>query len=218
MSGLERDYDALAGRYAEHLADELAHKPFDRACLDAFAGRWTGRGTVADLGCGPGQIAAYLAARGVAMTGIDLSAGMIAEARRRHPGIAFETGDMLGLGRAPGRFAAAVAFYSLVHFDDAALSQALAAIRAALAPGGELLAAVHLGEGWLAPGSMWDIPVGLRFRQFAPEEVQAALQAAGFVVDDAQLRDPYVGAEYPSRRGYFRATVPPAPSPGVPAA
>lgn len=115
----------------------------------------------------------------------------------------------------PGRFVATVAFYALVHFDDAALGKALAAIRAALQPGGKFLTAVHLGEGWLAPGSLWDVPVGLQFRMNAPEALQAALEAAGFSVAEVRLRDPYVGAEYPSRRGYFRSTVPSHASTGV---
>lgn len=203
--GVEADYDAVAPAYADHLSAELTHKPFDRACLDAFAARWAGRGLVADLGCGPGQVAAHLAAAGAAVVGIDLSAGMVAEARRRHPALAFEQGDMLALDRAPSRFAAAVAFYALVHFDDAALARALAALRIALAPGGELLAAVHLGEGWLAPGQLWGVPVGLRFRMFAPGGLEAALRAAGFRVAGTRERDPYPGVEYPSRRAYVRA-------------
>jgi SAM-dependent methyltransferase len=202
----EADYDAIAGPYAAHIAGELAGKPFDRAWLDAFAARWAGRGTVADVGCGPGHVAAHLAARGVDVLGLDVSPGMVAEARRLHPGLRFERADMLRLGAWPERFAAAVAFYALVHFDDAALARALASIRAALLPGGELLAAVHLGEGWLRPGAMWGVPVSLEFRLFGEGELETAISAAGFAVVETATRDPYPGAEYPSQRLYARAS------------
>ena len=203
MSGT--DYDAIAGPYAANVAGELAGKPFDRAWLDAFAARWAGRGTVADIGCGPGHAAAYLAARGVRALGIDASAGMLAEARRLHPGLRFARADMLGLGARPGRFAAAVALYALVHCDDAALARALGAFRAAIRPGGELLLAVHLGAGWLRPGAMWGVPVSLAFRLFGEGELEAAVGAAGFALEDAVAREPYPGVEYPSRRLYLRA-------------
>lgn len=200
-----RDYDAIAHAYAGHLADELSGKPLDRAWLDAFADRWQARGPVADLGCGPGGATAYLAARGVDVVGLDLSEGMLAEARRLHPGLCFERADMFALGNEPGRFAAAVAFYALVHLDDPALAHALSAIRRALRPSGELLAAVHLGDGWIRPGEMWGLPVSLGFRMFREGELEAALTAAGYGIEDAAVRDPYPGVEYPSRRAYIRA-------------
>jgi SAM-dependent methyltransferase len=199
------DYDAIAGPYAAHVAGELAGKPFDRAWLDAFAARWAGRGPVADIGCGPGRVAAYLAARGVDALGLDLSEGMLAEARRLHPALRVERADMLALGARPGRFAAAVAFYALIHLDDAALARALASLRAALAPGGELLAAAHPGEGWLRPGAMWGVPVSLAFRLFREGELEAALGAAGLALEEVATRDPYPGVEYPTRRLYLRA-------------
>jgi SAM-dependent methyltransferase len=204
---IEADYDAVAPAYAKHLASELMHKPFDRSCLDDFAGRWIGRGVVADLGCGPGHVTAYLAAHGVTALGLDISSGMIAEARRMHPSLAFEEGNILTLGKRPSRFAAAVAFYALVHFDDSTLQDALASIRTALAPGGEFLAAVHVGADWLEPEQLWGIPVGLRFRMFEPGRLEAALHSVGFRVLETLQRDPYPGVEYPSQRAYIRATI-----------
>ncbi|WP_376088608.1 class I SAM-dependent DNA methyltransferase [Roseomonas sp. CCTCC AB2023176] len=206
-----RDYDALASQYARQLGGELAHKPFDRDWLSAFARRMAGRGPVADLGCGPGHVTAFLAAQGVEVVGIDLSPGMIGQARGAHPGLAFEVAEMRDLGADPGRFAGAVAAYALIHFDDDAMRMALAAIRTALRPDGELIAAVHLGEGVLRPGAMWGVSVGLGFRMFGPGELDASLAAAGFEVLESVARDPYPDVEYPSRRAYLRARVTPGP-------
>ncbi|MBY0337946.1 MAG: methyltransferase domain-containing protein [Acetobacteraceae bacterium] len=200
-----RDYDALAPEYARRLAGELDGKPFDRAWLSAFARRMRGAGLVGDVGCGPGHVSAFLAAEGAEVLGLDLSAGMVAEARRAYPALCFAQADLLRLGETPGRFAGLLAMYALIHFDDAVLAAALGACHAALRPGGDMLAAVHLGEGTLHPPEMWGIPVTLGFRLFAEGELEARLTAAGFAVRESVVRAPYPGVEYPSRRLYLRA-------------
>ncbi|SER27873.1 class I SAM-dependent methyltransferase [Actinokineospora terrae] len=80
-------YDLVAADYADLLRDELDGRPFDLAMLGAFAEcvRETGGGRVADLGCGPGRVTAYLAGLGLECVGIDLSPEMVAVARRDHP-------------------------------------------------------------------------------------------------------------------------------------
>jgi SAM-dependent methyltransferase len=81
-------YDTLAADYAAWIHDELAAKPLDRALLGAFADmvRRAGAGPVADVGCGPGRVTAFLDALGVPAFGIDLSPEMVAVARRSYPG------------------------------------------------------------------------------------------------------------------------------------
>jgi trans-aconitate methyltransferase len=81
---IQESYDRVAREYAEEIYEELAGKPFDRELLDRFAKR-VDRGRVGDLGCGPAQIARYLCDRGVNAFGLDFSAGMLIQARRRIP-------------------------------------------------------------------------------------------------------------------------------------
>lgn len=73
----------------ELLADATAE-------LVAAIDRWAplGGARVLDFGCGIGRVASALAARGAEVTGIDIAPGMIAEARRRAPGIDFRCGDI----------------------------------------------------------------------------------------------------------------------------
>lgn len=111
---LRTGYAAVARAYREHLIDELAGKPLDRAFLDAFAERTAG-GLIVDVGCGPGQIARYLADRSAAVEGIDLSPEMIAEATVSHPGLRFRVGDMFALPYGEASLAGIVAFYAVVH-------------------------------------------------------------------------------------------------------
>lgn len=205
---VRRSYDAVAADYAERLGDELAHKPFDRARLLDLAARVGRHGVIGDIGCGPGHIAAFLAAQGADVVGLDLSPAMIEQARARHPACRFEVADLRALGTAPGRFAALVLFYALIHEDDASLAQALAACRAALSPGGLMLAAVHLGEAPVDLEEWWGHPVVLSFRFFAEGELDAAMARAGLRVLRSETRDPYAGVEYASRRAYVLAERP----------
>lgn len=105
---VRRSYDAVAADYAERLGHELAHEPFDRARLLDLATRVGRRGVIGDVGCGPGHVAAFLAAQGADVVGLDLSPAMIEQARARHPACRFEVADLRALGNAPGRFAALV--------------------------------------------------------------------------------------------------------------
>ncbi len=65
-------YDAIARAYDAQLGDELERKPLDRALLSAIA-ELAGEGTLADVGCGPGHVTRFLAARHTGVIGIDLS-------------------------------------------------------------------------------------------------------------------------------------------------
>ena len=51
-------YNHIASAYADHFADEFDHKPLERRLLAEFAANTPG--LIADVGCGPGQAAAYL--------------------------------------------------------------------------------------------------------------------------------------------------------------
>jgi SAM-dependent methyltransferase len=61
-----------------------------------FLSRWmpTGNPSVLDLGCGHGWLAGLIAESGAQVSGIDGSAGLIALARARHPGLRFEVADL----------------------------------------------------------------------------------------------------------------------------
>lgn len=87
-------YDAIAEDYAVRFRGELEAKPFERAVLSAFAEivRAAGGGPVADVGCGTGRVTGFLHSQGLDVSGIDLSPGMLAIARRTYPHIAFNTG------------------------------------------------------------------------------------------------------------------------------
>ncbi|THA60928.1 class I SAM-dependent methyltransferase [Streptomyces sp. A0958] len=178
-------YDTVAADYASLLADELAAKPLDRAMLGAFAEQVgaDGGGPVVDLGCGPGRVTAHLRDLGLSAYGIDLSPGMVAEARRRHPGLRFEVGTMSALDLADGSLRGAVAWYSLVHTPPEELGPYVAEFHRVLSPGGHLLLAFKAGGGeGVRLEHAYGHPVDLDVYRFVPERVAGLLVRAGFEV------------------------------------
>jgi len=200
---VRESYDSVAEAYAEHLFSELDRKPLDRNLLDRFAQEMRGRGRVADVGCGPGHVARYLAERGVDILGIDLSPAMVACARRLSPGLQFRVGDLRALDLPDGSLAGILAFYAIVHFEPPQLGPIFAELRRVLCHGGALLLAFHAGDETVHVEDLFGCPVSLDFRFHRPVAVAEALRAASFEITESLEREPYEGAEYPSRRCYL---------------
>jgi ubiquinone/menaquinone biosynthesis C-methylase UbiE len=210
MTAIRASYDAVAGAYAEALSDELRRKPLDRALLTAFAEQVReaapDRARVWDVGCGPGHVTAFLAGLGLRAAGVDLSDGMVAQARKRHPDLEFSTGSMTALPAPDASWDGLVSFYSLIHMiDDADLRAALAEYRRVLADGGLLLIAVHAGEEVRHSAEWFGAEVDVSFRFFDSAWLGTELERAGFAVEALTHRQPYPGAEVATPRAYFLA-------------
>lgn len=201
-------YDRVAGEYARRIAGELAHKPVDRTLLDGFAERVRRAGPVADLGCGPGHVARYLAERGADVFGLDLSPGMVEQARALHPEVPFRVGDLTALDAPDAAWAGAVAYYSLIHLPRGAVADALRETARALRPGAPLLVAFHVGDETRHLDEWWGHPVRLDFFFFGVDEMAGYLREAGFVVESVTEREPYPEVEAQTRRAYLVATKP----------
>lgn len=99
---------------------------------------------VLDLGCGTGNLAAYLAEYGYALTGCDFAVSMMQEARAAHPRARVEwialPSNWQQLPFASGRFDAIVASSVLEYLPT--LDAVLKECRRILKPGGVLIATV----------------------------------------------------------------------------
>ena len=204
-SPLATSYDRVAAEYTARIAGELAGKPLDRALLGAFAEQAGALGPLCDLGCGPGHVAAFLAAAGASVEGIDLSGGMVAQARERYPAIAFRQGDLRSLASPDGSFGGIVAFYAIIHLAPNELVPTLREWRRVLRPNGLVLVSFHIGDAVQHLDEWWQQPVDLDFHYLQPELVASALREAGFALEATLRRAPYPEVEYPSERAYLLA-------------
>lgn len=202
---LQDSYDRVAEPYADRIFDELSGKPLDRQLLNRLAESVRSIGLICDLGCGPGQVARYLHERGAEVCGVDLSAGMVEQARRLNPGIPFTQGDMLALDVADETWGGIAAFYSLIHVPRSELGQAASEIYRVLRPDGLALLAFHVGEETTHLEDWFGEPVSVDFFFFRSQEIKERLLTAGFVIEDVVEREPYPDVEHPSRRAYLYA-------------
>ena len=192
-------YDVIAADYTEWIRNELAGRPVERAMLGAFAElvRGDGGGPVADIGCGPGRVAAHLADLGLAVFGIDLSPEMIAMARRTYPGLRFDVGSMLALDIETATLGGVVAWYSTIHVPDERLPDALAEFHRVLAPGGHLLLAFQVGDEPLHLAEAKGHDVALDFHRRRPERMAELLSAAGLDAHARLVREPEGTGQFP---------------------
>lgn len=201
---LRSTYDSVAEAYAERFVDELTRKPFDRQLLDRIAVEAPApRGM--DVGCGPGHVGRYLQERGLDVTGVDLSPGMIAVAQRLNPALRFEVADMRALPVPDGRLGAVVAFYSLIHVPREEVPGVLREFARALMPAGRLLIAVHRGSGTIRRGEFLGRPVPFDAELFEPEQLLEMVEAQAFERVTVTVRAAY-DFELPTERLYLSAT------------
>lgn len=208
ISDIEKGYDLTSVAQAKNTVDNL-NNPFDQQMLDGFASRLNAEtDTLCDLGCGPGQIARFFHDRDFSVVGVDLSAGMLKEARKFHPGVRFVKANMKKLPFKTGELAAIVGFYSLCHIPRWEIPEVLAELKRALRPSGLLLLAFHLGRGTYFRTESWGKPVALQTTMLQSLELQDYLTEAGFEIEGTTERPPEPNMGAPGPRGYIWAVSP----------
>lgn len=194
-------YDAVAPAYVEFVRGELAARPLERAMLAAFAElvREAGAGPVADIGCGTGRVTAHLHALGLPVFGIDLSPGMLAEARKNHPELRFEEGSMLALDLPSGSLGGILAWYSTIHVPSERLPEVFAEFHRVLAPGGHVLLGFQVGDEARHLDEALGHLVKLDFHRRRPDAVGELLSQAGLALTARLLRERDEDGAFPER-------------------
>jgi SAM-dependent methyltransferase len=186
---LRSTYDIVASAYEERFADELRAKPRDRELLESFAARTSD--PIVELGCGPGQIGAFLRASERRVLGIDLSVEMTRLAKQRLD--CAVAADMRSLPLRTASVGGVVAFYSLIHLPRRELSTVFAEMTRVLRSDGVILVAVHEGKGEVQRDEFLGQPVPFVASLYRLEELAEAAESAGLRVTLAERRGPYAG-------------------------
>ncbi|MET8990902.1 class I SAM-dependent methyltransferase [Nonomuraea wenchangensis] len=196
-------YDAVAALYAGLFQNALDDQPLDRASLEVFAElvRTSGGGPVAELGCGPGYVTAYLRKLGLDVFGLDLSPVMIDLAREAYPELRFEVGSMDALDLADEELRGIVSWYSVIHVPPQELPAYFREFRRVLAAGGHLLLGFFESEG--EPVTPFDHKVTQAYR-WPIDELAALAGAAGFAEVGRVLREPHEGERFRQGRLLMR--------------
>ena len=193
-------YDSLSPYYAEWIRGELGTRPLDRGLLAGFAELVlaSGNPSVADIGCGPGRVTPHLAGLGLAATGIDLSPGMIAVARKEHPDLRFEVGSMLDLDLPTASLGGVLAWYSIIHVPDESLPRVFREFFRVLAPGGYVLTAFQVGDEVVhhSRSRAAGLDLSLDFHHRHPDQVADLMRQAGFDVRARIVREADKDGDY----------------------
>jgi len=135
-------------------------------------------GHILDIGCGTGRDMAYFESQGIAVTGLDLSAGMLAFARREvHAGLALM--NMCQLGFRTACFEGAWSSASLLHVPKQAAPAALREMQRILKPGGMLVLHIQAGhtESW---EEAYVAGIKRFFARYQADEMKSMLAENGF--------------------------------------
>lgn len=210
MTDQQARYDRIAEGYAEWwspihrpatlgLLDEITPAVMARSMARSTAGSTAGAIRILDVGCGTGALVAALADRwhGARVTGVDISAGMLAVASRAIDGLPDAVGNRVTLVQAPadglpfddGSFDIAVTAFVLQLVPSR--HRALLEVRRVLAPGGTLATVTWMSGGALGADAAYEealIAAGLEPRDGGtarddpdrPEVAAGRLRRAGF--------------------------------------
>lgn len=142
MTMTQASYDIVAATYARLIPDAHDGRPLDAAIMRAFAD--LAEGPVGDLGCGTGRITQHLHELGLDAFGVDLSEGMLDQARNLYPHLSFTQGDITKLDLEDDSLGGAVVWYSTVNMPAEAVPWQ--EFHRVVKPGGHLLHAFKLGD------------------------------------------------------------------------
>jgi ubiquinone/menaquinone biosynthesis C-methylase UbiE len=148
-------YDQIAAEYSQKIKDLIADTwvgKFEQSLLDKFVHVITqikeDTHRVLDTGCGYGKDSYYLSRqKGFSATGLDYSAGMLAEARKAFPQVEFVQMDMRHLIFPDNTFSGVWANGCIYHVTKSDARTVFSEVQRVLKPSGVFSFNFKLGDG-----------------------------------------------------------------------
>ena len=170
-------YDVIAEKYAKkHWRTRLLVKErakFSRLCK---------KGEILDAGCGVGIYTKFFLSRGLKTTGIDLSSGMLEEAKKRVPKGKFIKMSITKLEFGHNVFEGVWCAAVLLHLKPSSTRKALAEINNVIKPDGLLFVSVKKGSGAIIK----TYPDGTKrfFQFYGTSEISELIRKSGFRIEE----------------------------------
>jgi SAM-dependent methyltransferase len=159
-------YDKAPGDFAETWLAQETPEDFQAAVRKYFR-----PGSVADIGSGSGRDMAWLASQGFSVTGYDASEGLLADARRRYPELAFTFAALPALeGIADESFDNVVCETVIMHLPLDEIVPSVLRLLAILKSGGVLYLSWRTDQR-----TDWRDERGRRYAGFDPQIVRDVL-------------------------------------------
>lgn len=193
-------YDSEAHSYAQKYVRELDSKPYDRYILDRFSSCIPDRGTVCEIGCGPGQVSGYLKISNSTLYGLDISLLMLQETYKYNRFNLPVNGNYFHMPFKDSSLDGIVAFYAIVHDETSDVEKLLCDVKRVLKSNGVFVVSFHTGNERITATNSGST-VEYIFHDF--EKVNEIVNGFQFTILESVVRLPYPEAEYPSRRAYF---------------
>ena len=191
----KESYDVLAHNYSKKLLNELDYKPNDKLLLDNFCKTVLNHNNEAialDIGCGPGHVANYMVNGALKTIGIDLSSGMIEQAKINFPHVDFQIANMLQLPFQDNSIDGIVAFYSIIHLEKEDIPKAIQEFHRILKNNGLIIISFHKGNEIRHMEQLFDINnINLDFHFLEDEDIIRELISVGLQIEQIHIRDHY---------------------------
>ncbi len=202
-----------AQTYVQFVGTDISsttERPTDLSLLVDFVGLVKRQAItrVADVGCGPGRVAAFMADHGLDVIGVDVSRAMLAIASAAHPHIKFEEGRLDALPIESGVLAGAVCWYSIIYTPPDRLGESFDELARVLMPGGYLLLAFQAEGEPAHREDAFGTHLRLTSYRHSVREIADCLADTGFTISTTVLRAPELEHETTSQ-GFVIAMTPP---------
>jgi trans-aconitate methyltransferase len=137
-NNLQATYDSMAQSWATHNETDVWWQPG----ANIFASNFKANATILDMGCGAGIKTDYFQAKGLNVTGLDFSLGMIETAMQRYPHCRFAQQDLNTVDTYPQIFDGIWLQAVLLHVPKPEAAATLVRLVTRLKPGGYLYVGV----------------------------------------------------------------------------
>lgn len=175
----EDNFDKIADEYDEALPEHVMAHYLDKR--SAYLLDLCPSGRVLDVGCGTGVLAGRLAERGLEVTGLDPSQGMLSVMEREHPAVSRVRADGGSIPFADGDFDMAITVAALHHVAHPdAVHRTLVEMMRVVRPGGHVVVWDHNPRNPYWKILMAKVPQDDGSERLVPEdEIVRGLQAGG---------------------------------------